>query len=519
MGEFKTKYLYGASVQGIQGFIFQTNKLKEIVGASELVANICTEAFDEYGPREVESEGKKKENVNSIVRAAGNIKYIFDKEEDCRKAVLQFPRMVMNMAPGITISQAVVQFSNEKDFDKAVIELETRLRIQRNKPVRSMSIGLMAIARSRATGLPGICYEKNELIDEGTYKKRKITEDDIKKGVFKLPRKSFGKAVKLSKDNLPFDIDKITGSNNWIAIIHADGNGLGKIIETIGEDKDALSFISKKLDLATEKAANEAYEKVKNNFVEKKMIPIRPIVLSGDDLTLICRADLATPYTKAFLEAFERQTKEHFAKIENNELLKNGLTACAGIAFVKSSYPFHYAVHLAESLCLKAKEEARNKAKEKKLRLAPSCLMFHKVQDSFIEDYDTIIEKDLQPTSTVSFKYGPYYLSVNYGASLIDLLEFKDYLNKGEGKSIKSILREWLELLRDDLGAADQRMKRIIRISSKRVRKNTESVCNKLKLSEYQNLSEIGDLKLIPFYDILSLASIEMENKNKEVES
>lgn len=39
--EKKTKYLYGAEVQGIQGFIFQTNKLREIVGASELVEEIC----------------------------------------------------------------------------------------------------------------------------------------------------------------------------------------------------------------------------------------------------------------------------------------------------------------------------------------------------------------------------------------------------------------------------------------------------------------------------------------------
>jgi hypothetical protein len=29
------KYLYGAGIQGIQDFIFVTNKLKEIVGASE----------------------------------------------------------------------------------------------------------------------------------------------------------------------------------------------------------------------------------------------------------------------------------------------------------------------------------------------------------------------------------------------------------------------------------------------------------------------------------------------------
>lgn len=30
------KFLYGAAVQGIQNFIFQTNSLKEIIGASML---------------------------------------------------------------------------------------------------------------------------------------------------------------------------------------------------------------------------------------------------------------------------------------------------------------------------------------------------------------------------------------------------------------------------------------------------------------------------------------------------
>ena len=42
----KVKYIYGASIQGIQSFIFQTNELKDIVGASELVENICTSLFE-----------------------------------------------------------------------------------------------------------------------------------------------------------------------------------------------------------------------------------------------------------------------------------------------------------------------------------------------------------------------------------------------------------------------------------------------------------------------------------------
>lgn len=96
------KYLYGASVQGIQGFIFQTSKLTEIVGASELVEQICTEFFKEQ-------VGNDYKDENLILGAAGNIKYLFDEENSCKKLVLKFPKEVMNFAPGITISQAVVK--------------------------------------------------------------------------------------------------------------------------------------------------------------------------------------------------------------------------------------------------------------------------------------------------------------------------------------------------------------------------------------------------------------------------
>ena len=125
-----SKYLYGAAVQGIQDFIFKTNELKHVVGASELVEQICTSAFDKFAV-----------NGESVVRAAGNIKFIFDNEEDCRKAVREFPKTVMSMAPGVTISQAVVLMEN--DFGKAIDDVEALLKVQRNKPARSVTTGLL----------------------------------------------------------------------------------------------------------------------------------------------------------------------------------------------------------------------------------------------------------------------------------------------------------------------------------------------------------------------------------------
>ena len=83
------RFLYGAAVQGIQGFILQTNKLKEIVGASELVEEICTSLFaKQIDPNKSELTG----DSNAILNAAGNIKYVFDDEEACNRVFMNFPK-------------------------------------------------------------------------------------------------------------------------------------------------------------------------------------------------------------------------------------------------------------------------------------------------------------------------------------------------------------------------------------------------------------------------------------------
>ena len=100
--------------------------------------------------------------------------------------------------------------------------------------------------------------------------------------------------------------------------------------------------------------------------IRDSIYPIRPVILGGDDLTVIIRADLALDFTVEFLNAFERQTKEQFeflAKYYQVEGFENGITACAGIAYIKEKYPFHYGVHLADLLTGKAKKFSKKDGK------------------------------------------------------------------------------------------------------------------------------------------------------------
>ena len=500
-----SKYLYGAAVQGIQEFIFRTNELKHIVGASELVEQICTTAFDEFA-----------KNGESVVRAAGNIKFIFEEESDCANAVREFPKKVMIMAPGITISQAVVNMDN-RAFGDAVDELEARLKTQRNMVPQNVTAGLMGIKRTNNTGLPVTHVESkregDNLIkycyDDATNAKLGIAdrgEADPEARVWDLCEKSFG--IPIKKRNVAYNISEITDKNDWIAVVHADGNGLGKVIQKVGKDKDVFREFSQKLDKATTAAAQATFMAIKDlhQINEGGFIPIRPVVLDGDDMTVILRGDLAIDYAAVFMAEFVKATREKIGKILKDNHVFEGdedyLTACAGVAFIKSSYPFYYGYQLAEELCGKAKKDTKSHVGED--GLPQSCLMFHKVQDSFITNYEDIVTRELTAEDGLSFKAGPYYLEeVTEKHTVDELRELSDLLDNEHGDGIKSGIRQWISARLKDASYASQRKDRMLKVF-----KSDSSIV--------ERLTQEGKDKTCIAYDVLAYHTIINQQTKEE---
>lgn len=464
-----SKYLYGASVQGIQSFIFQTNKLQEIVGASELVEEICTKTFWDIAKI-------KKDDPNIILNAAGNIKYVFDDEQKCRDFVREFPKAVMEMAPGITISQAVIKYDDGRKLKDVLQDLEEKLQVQRNKASIPFEVGFMGTERSRRTS--GVAFKtrkkrngEDEYIDEATYLKI-----EKQKRSLKLFEKISEIGDAKVKETL-LETDDLKGS--WLAVIHADGNGLGAIIQNLSnsfDDKnnEEVKQAFKKFSVALEKATTNAAQKAFKATIKGKdngIYPIRPIVLGGDDLTVIIRADLAFDFTKTFLKEFERQTENEFKFLRNYDVggFDKGITACAGIAYVKKSYPFHYAVDLAEKLCSDAKNFVKGKTKEYENKhpeinglIPKSALAFYKVEDSFIEDSLSEIKERTLKGDNIDFRYGPYLLHEEGNFASVKELEDKlkhikereKNLPKGESKGITK-LRQWATEVFKNKTAAD----------------------------------------------------------------
>ena len=451
------KYLYGASLQGLQEFIFKTNKLKEIIGASEII-----KGFDEI---DFKKEFSLQDAPEIILQAAGNVRMIFENVDDVKKIVKYLPKKMMEKAFGITHSQSVVKLDS---YAEASFKLEQNLKIQRNKNLLPLDLHESAFGINPKTGLPAVCVKAGDFYDKASLQKTEAYNE--------------AKAKDRSLENL-----NIKNAKNKIAIIHIDGNGLGGIVREL--QKHDIREFSKTLD----KATKEAYKKAEGSCLrdETDSKKIRKVILGGDDVTLICSADIALDFTYSFLKNFEKNTK--------NIYKNRSLSACAGIAYCNEKFPFFYAVKLAENLCAYAKKHS----KAIKEDLPPSSLMFHNIQSSNVESFAKFIADELV-INGVCCDFGPYY--IDNSPRIKDFLALKQDFQKKN--SPKGRLRDWLNTLKVDRNHANAELKRIDEIFAPKWKsENFEKLYSGLSLGHL--IIKDNGIEKTPIYDILQILSVE----------
>lgn len=470
-----SKYLYGASVQGIQGYIFETNRLKEIVGASKIVESINDINFKE--------KYKLSNQPKKILQISGNVVLSFDSEEDVKKVVKSFIKDVKEMAYGITISQAVVEYD---DYRIGRGKLEAKLKAQRNIVDIPLDYHFSILKQNPRTAKP-LVEETKERDKEVSYD---ISSQQKVERFEEFSKKEVGKQLATDDEKPIFEIEDLSNSKNKIAVIHADGNGLGNIVKDLSED--GLIDFSTKLNNATKVAVKSAIKYIKDKYGNFKQ---RTIILDGDDLTLICDATYALEFCSYFLNEFEKETKDIADGILN-------LTASAGIAYANEKFPLHYGVDLAETLCSYSKKDSRDINK----KLPPSSLMFHNIQSSSVKSYDKFIQDELTlGQEEIRCDFGPYYLKKIEDKPLIgDFIEtIKDFRKDGNPAGR---LREWLTQLDINRTYADNELKRIKEITSWKS-ENLPKLYSGLSLDEL--IITKDDKEKTPIYDILEILSVE----------
>lgn len=372
---------------GIQGYIFSSNRLRENIGASHLVSEATgewiEETLDKLGvPKHQQKEPIETSGLNAevVYAGGGNTLIVFKSREIAIKFTRILSKQVLEEAPGINLVVAHKEFDWDEERLYQVVKDLMEGEIDRRKYERITSVALLGLgvtASCNSTQLPAvdrsnkyIQYGDDEeadsyLISTETKQKLKAVDRANKK-----LQKMFADVVDGDIYQFPYRTDHLGRSereSSYVAIVHADGNGMGKRFQKYGEQaKNNRDYIQRMRDFSksVEEAGKNALKAVvqvitksiqEGKFVgklgafqlkAKYYLPFRPLVYGGDDITFICEGRIGLELAALFLREFEEQDVADRKK----------LTACAGVCVVKTHYPFARAYKISEELCKEAKK-------------------------------------------------------------------------------------------------------------------------------------------------------------------
>ena len=393
-------------VTGIQEFVFGPKKLTENIGGSYYVQRLFEEKlidilkhkgietdWESKGDLKILSGGSIKGEIVYI--GGGNAMVIFDSKT-LAVEVTKVLSVTLLEDTQSTLGVAVAHLETDlDDFQKDRKELSRILQWEKARFLHSVPLRGISITEECADGLPtkGKKNKDKNYVSETTANKQKLAEDD-----------EYFDSLLPSGYSFPKQFDDLgqKEGESHIAVIHIDGNSMGRFIDDeidkTGDYSDAVSRM-RKVSLGIKELYRNTFKEMLKDIVavtnssqvlKKKLklkgnnLPIRPIILSGDDVTFVCDGRIGLQLAARFLKTL--------SEMEIDFADEKELSACAGIAIVKSHFPFHRAYELAEELCSSAKKKA--KALMGKANDNPGCWMdYHIVYSGFHSDLDALREK------------------------------------------------------------------------------------------------------------------------------
>ena len=387
------KVLVSIETVKIKDFIFSTNKLKVIRGASYLLDFLnqveIPKILKEYGFRFSEMQDGKKIDENIIYINAGNAKFFTKDEETAKNIIKEIRKKYEEIAPG---SKIVATFEKEKEdekiwdlFDRAA----EKTAIEKNKGFSTLNIDLPFIQKCVICNANPAEFKKHDIENKNIKElenendgicneclqkikcSEKIKEDSEKVGFYSTFNASFKNEDKFNDFMPAKDISSYKDGKSFIGFMYADGDSLGDFLKNIKKKykdidekkgyeeakKEYLDFygkFSKKLDEITRGELIEVIKEMKDQFpfikTEKGKETDKKnygefLIVGGDDVCAIFPSNLVFEISQRYQQKFQEKMEE-FWKSENvdwqEEEIKNNITTSCGVVIAKHKTPLHY---------------------------------------------------------------------------------------------------------------------------------------------------------------------------------
>lgn len=348
----KVRKLVAFDTNQIKSYVFATDTLKEITGASALLDQLNREVM----PAVVKEFDKNAETI--YANGGGGL---FLVSSDVAEKVVSTVERMYREKSGNAASVTGITLDLPDDFDlKKDLQnqnilrlLQLRLRQAKDCPPPALAISTLPNMRhcDDCAEFPSYTsileYGVTRLLCKACHLRReskplvweRLASKCSLKGI--LPQRF----SELSEHSKPSD---------YIGLIYADGNNFGKQIESLKTLEQLRSFA-----LATDNAIYQATGDAIKEHLEpvNGLLPCVPLLLGGDDLVMVTTAQSAIKIAISLAEKFREIMGKEIFRITNDKSTQ-APTLSASVILAHSKFPFRSMLDIAESALKFTKREA-----------------------------------------------------------------------------------------------------------------------------------------------------------------
>jgi hypothetical protein len=376
-------FLLVLDTPSIKKYVFESNTLIDIVGASGLLDEVTVVGVEQKIKELVETAGGKAE-VIYLGGGGGQIKLDHVSADSMDRLQRQLARLAREETCGGAelLSTWVPWDSSYKDARSQAYKQLRALKRQRSpsqlprealeRDCDACSHRSAVDAQQKGKKIRLLCAVCQKRFEFGTRNARKALAAQLQ---------TFAEPLIGDLPRSPGDFSDIAGSDR-LAIVYADGNSMGKLIQSI-TNSEAMKLFSNATDQAIRKACFQSL--ISCGAIEQhgknRKVRAQILLLGGDDLVVAVRGSRAFDFVVEVTRVYREESRRLLEENPAGEYILSklppgkGLSLSFGVAFGKAHTPARLLIDQAEELLSRAKKRGR---KDKQSRYwVPEVIDWH----------------------------------------------------------------------------------------------------------------------------------------------